>query len=148
MIRPSFYEELALFIFKNFRNLKKVIELGIGFSPQVAIRLSQLIPEAEIIVVDKNAEALKGLDRFGLKAVQDDIFNPKLEIYRSADLLYSIHPPLELIEPMKKLAEKVKAPLLIKPLSEDAYLYGFDKWEKITLSSCIVFIWNVSLIKP
>ena len=144
MIKPSFYEELAFFIFKNFHSLKKVIELGVGFSPQVAIRLSQLIPEAEIIVVDKNAETLKGLDRFGLKAVRDDIFNPKLEIYRSADLLYSIHPPLELIEPMKKLAEKVKAPLLIKPLSEDAYLYGFERWKKITLSSHILYLWSMT----
>lgn len=137
-----FYEELALFISQKFKNAKKIIELGIGFSPQTAIKLSQLLPKAEIIVVDRNPEALKRSGSYGLKAVQDDLFNPKLEIYRSADLLYSIHPPLELIEPMKNLAEKVKAPLLIKPLSEDAHLYGFHRWGKIKLGSCILYLWQ------
>ena len=142
LTNSSFYKELALFIFQNFRNAKKIIELGVGFSPQTAIKLRQLLPRIEIIVVDKNPEALKGLDSYGLKAVQDDLFKPKLEIYRSTDLLYSIHPPLELIEPMKNLAERVKAPLLIKPLSEDAYFYGFYKWKQVKLSPCTLYLWR------
>lgn len=135
-------EEIATYISQAYFYAKKIIELGIGFSPWVALNLRKLLPHTEIVVVDKNPEALKALRGYGLTLVRDDIFNPKLEYYFKSDLLYSIHPPLELIEPMKRLAELIKAPLTVKPLSEDSYLYGFHNWKIIRLSTCTLYRWE------
>ena len=135
-------EEIAEYISQTYFYARKVIELGIGFSPWVAIKLRQLLPETEIYVVDKNPAALRELKDPTLKPIEDDLFRPKIENYLGADLLYSIHPPLELLDPMKALAEKLRAPLLVKPLSEDAYLYGFHYWKRVRLSTCVLFLWN------
>jgi len=137
---PHFFEEIAQYISLNFPYVKKVVELGVGFSPWTALKLRQLLPNAEILVVDKNPEALKELEPWGLRAIKDDVFNPNLRIYEDAGLIYSIHPPLELINPIKLLAEKIGAAILVKPLSEDAYLYGFDDWRRVRLSSCTIYV--------
>lgn len=142
---PSFFEEIAQYISTYFSHSKKIVELGIGFSPWTALKLRQLLPETEIMVVDKNLEALKGLSSYRLRPLRDDLFKPRIEFYLGSSLLYSIHPPLELIEPIKKLAITVNAPLLVKPLSEDAYLYGFHDWKKIRITtSCILYAWNLA----
>ena len=89
------------------------------------------MPRAEILLVDKNPEVVKYLRKRGFKAFQDDITNPRLHLYRGADLIYSVHPPPELLPYLIRLAERVKAALLVKPLSEDAYLAGLDPGWKI-----------------
>ncbi len=114
--------ETAKTIAERYPWARKIIEVGVGWNPQVAKELRKLLPEAEIILVDKNPEAVEHLKTLGFKAVRDDIINPDHEIYMSSTLIYSIHPPPELIPYMIQLAEKVGADLLIKPLSEDAYL--------------------------
>jgi uncharacterized UPF0146 family protein len=52
--------------------------------------------------------------------LQDDITHPDLKIYKNAKLIYSIRPPEELHPHLMKLAEKVGADLIIKPLSTDS----------------------------
>lgn len=49
--------------------------------------------------------------------IKDDITNPNLEIYENADIIYSIRPPSELQPYLVKLAGKIGAVLIIKPLT-------------------------------
>lgn len=135
-------EDIATYISQIHPHARRIIELGVGFSPWVALTLRKLLPNAEIVVVDKNSEALETLRDYKFTVINDDILNPKLEYYSKSDLLYSIHPPIELIEPMKNIAKLVKTPLLIKPLSEDSYLYGFHNWKVIRLSTCVLYNWS------
>jgi hypothetical protein len=93
-----------------------VVEIGIGHSPKVAVRLLE-----------------KGVSMFAtdtrpfyyeqLKVIVDDITDPDLFFYRNIDLIYSIKPPPELVPYMKKTAKSVSADLIVKPLASD-YLDG------------------------
>jgi len=93
-----------------------VVEIGIGHSPKVAVRLLE-----------------KGVSMFAtdtrpfyyeqLKVIVDDITDPDLSSYRNIDLIYSIKPPPELVPYMKKTAKSVSADLIVKPLASD-YLDG------------------------
>ena len=49
--------------------------------------------------------------------IKDDITNPNLELYKDVDIIYSIRPPSELQPYLVKLATKVNAMLIIKPLT-------------------------------
>ena len=49
--------------------------------------------------------------------IKDDITNPNLELYNDVDIIYSIRPPSELQPYLVKLAEKIDAMLIIKPLT-------------------------------
>jgi len=51
--------------------------------------------------------------------VADDIFSPKMEIYRGASLLYSIRPPLELQLAMGQVAARTGADVLVRPLGDE-----------------------------
>lgn len=133
--------EIASYISSHYSNAEKIVELGVGFAPWTALELRHLLPHTRIIVVDKNPEALRGLAEKGLEPLLDDIFSPTLKHYLGASLLYSIHPPPELLEPILRLAARIRAPLLIKPLSEDAYFYGFHPpWRRIKLDSTTIYL--------
>ncbi len=54
-----------------------------------------------------------------MNVVVDDITNPDLSIYKDATLIYSIRPPEELQNHIKRVAESVGADLIIKPLSTE-----------------------------
>lgn len=145
---PTFFNKIAEYISRNYPHAQKIIEIGVGFAPWTAIQLRELLPAAKIVVVDNNPEALNDLEKYGIDPLQDDVFKPKIRRYVGADLIYSIHPPVELIEPIRLIADTVNAELLVKPLSEDAYLYGFERWKKVTLNSCVIFLWNTPPVKP
>ncbi|MDO5860237.1 UPF0146 family protein [Methanobrevibacter sp.] len=49
--------------------------------------------------------------------IKDDITNPNLNLYDGVDIIYSIRPPGELQPHLVKLAQKVNAMLIIKPLT-------------------------------
>ena len=59
---------------------------------------------------------------------KDDIFSPRLELYRGASLLYSIRPPLEMQLAMGLLALKLGADVLVRPLMDEVTeLQGFAR---------------------
>ncbi len=124
-------DEAAETIARRYRRARKIVEVGVGRNPHVARRLTQLLPHIEIILVDKDPEAVEYLGRLGFKAVRDDVARPDPRLYGSADLIYSIHPPPELIPHLIRLAESVGSDLMVKPLSEDAYLAGLRPCERI-----------------
>ena len=49
--------------------------------------------------------------------IKDDITNPNLELYKDVDMIYSIRPPSELQPYLVKLAKRINAMLIIKPLT-------------------------------
>jgi uncharacterized UPF0146 family protein len=109
--------DLAEFILMNYSG--KVVEVGVGSMPDVALRLHSL----EIVATDSQ-ERFAG----GIKVERDDIFSPIKEIYRGASLIYSIRPPIELQIAMGELALEIGADLLIRSLEDEVVdLHGFSK---------------------
>ncbi|WP_457741695.1 UPF0146 family protein [Thermococcus sp.] len=110
-------EYLAEFISKNFPP-GKVIELGIGFQTKVALKLKEL--GYNVLAIDWNEEAVENARRLGIKAVRDDLFNPRRELYRDAVVLYAVRPTPEIMGAILKLSEETRVPLVVLPLSGDS----------------------------
>ncbi|MDD1735897.1 MAG: hypothetical protein LUQ21_00325 [Methanothrix sp.] len=112
-------EDLAGYIARNYRN--RVVEVGVGFYFEVARLLAS--QGLQVTITDREERHLAGL-----KVEKDDIFSPRLELYRGAKLIYSIRPPLEMQLAMGFVASKVGADVLIRPLMEEvARLPGFSR---------------------
>ncbi len=109
-------KEFAHFIAENAPG-RRTIEIGIGFQLSVALRLKEL--GYEVTVVDWNEEAVENAEREGLKAVKDDVFNPRMEIYRGTDVIYSVRPTPEIVEPILHIGRNLKKPVYILPFSGD-----------------------------
>lgn len=102
-------QEILEYILKNYSSASKIVEVGVGNYTEVLTKLKEKI-DGEVTGVD--IKDLKGIDR-------DDIFNPKLEIYRGTELIYALRPEPELYPALKKIARYVKADLIIRPFSGD-----------------------------
>ena len=138
---PKYFLELAEFISSRYSSARKIVEIGVGRSPYTALRLRKLLSKTDLILVDIDGRVVEDLRRLGFKAVKDDVQVPRLEIYKNADLLYSIRPPFELIPKLIDLASLIGSDLLIAPLSEDAYLSGVGRgFERIRLGEVVVYL--------
>ncbi|MCE8423014.1 MAG: hypothetical protein J5U17_09290 [Candidatus Methanoperedens sp.] len=114
----SDYQDIAEYIRKNYKT--KVVEVGIGSLPQVAIALKDSL---DVIVTD-----VVELKYTEVHSVIDDIFSPDIEIYQDASLIYSIRPPVDIQEAIARVAKEVGADLLIRPFgNEKADLRKFFK---------------------
>lgn len=112
-------EDLAEFIAKNYSG--RVVEVGVGYLPHVARMLVHL--GLDVILTDKEERLL-----VGMRVEKDDIFSPQWEIYRSAALIYSIRPPLEMQFALGELAAEVGADVIVRPLQDEvADLPGFRR---------------------
>lgn len=86
----------------------KIAEIAVGKFDKI----SQMINEKENITIIKT-DIIPNDD----SVIKDDITNPNLELYKDVDLIYSIRPPSELQPYLVKLAKKIDAQLIIKPLT-------------------------------
>jgi len=112
-------DDLAQFIARNYSG--RVVEVGAGYVSEVALGLKER--GLDVVLTDKG-ERLLG----SLRVEKDDIFSPRLELYRGASLLYSIRPPLEMQLAMGLLASQVGADVLVRPLQDEvAQLPGFAR---------------------
>ena len=112
-------EDLAEFIGQNYQG--RIVEVGAGHVSEVARLL--LDRGLEVVLTDRE-ERLMG----SLRIEKDDIFVPRMALYRGASLLYSIRPPLELQIAMGDVAARVGADILIRPLQDEvAELPGFAR---------------------
>ncbi len=103
--------EIAKFILETFKP-KKVVEVGIGNFPDIAIILSK---HCKVVATDvRKTEVPRGIE-FHL----DDITRPYIRIYKNADLIYSVRPPVSLVPYIAKVARKVNADMLILPFKTD-----------------------------
>ena len=107
---------VARYIAENYPTAK-IVEVGVGHMPDVAVELKRLSPSSEIVVTDVREPA--ELPR-SITFVRDDVTKPNLRVYRGAALIYAIRPPPELQPYLFKLARKVGAKLLVKPLAGES----------------------------
>ena len=104
-------EVIAEYILDRYSG--KVVEVGIGYYPAVAVILSEKL---DVVATDSREVNAPSKIKFFV----DDIFDPDLSIYQSASLIYSIRPPPELYRPLVSLAERVGADCLIRPFANEA----------------------------
>ncbi len=102
-------KDIAEYILRNYKN--KVVEVGVGNSPHVALLLKDVM---DVVVTDVNEQKYNGLRFF-----RDNIFEPDMEIYRDASLIYSIRPPIDFQDAMAKVAIDVGADMLIRPFGNE-----------------------------
>jgi len=114
-------ENLAGFIAENFPR-GKVVELGIGFQTKVALKLKEL--GYDVLAIDWNERAVENARKKGIEAEKDDLFRPRLELYKNTVLLYSVRPTPEIMRPIVKLSNIVSVPLVILPMSGDSVPRG------------------------
>ena len=116
-------EAIVEFIATLFPKPKKIIEVGIGKLPKIALKLAEKFPGAEIIVTDIDPHIIQQIKQQypQIKAIKDDITKPNIKLYQNADLIYSIRPPPELAPYLLKLAKKVGASLIIRPLGSETH---------------------------
>jgi uncharacterized UPF0146 family protein len=105
----SDFKDIAEYIIDNYWN--KVVEVGVGNLPEVAILLKDKL---DVVVTDINEQKYAGV-RFCI----DDIFNPNMEIYRNASLIYSIRPPIDMQDAIAKISKKVCSDLIIRPFGNE-----------------------------
>ncbi len=111
--------DLAEYIRKNYAG--RVVEVGAGYVPDVAMSLMQGSQALRVVVTDNEERSLGSLS-----VEKDDIFSPRLDLYQGASLLYSVRPPLELQLAMGTLARQIGADVLIRPLADEiADMPGF-----------------------
>ncbi|GBF35914.1 MAG TPA: hypothetical protein EYG87_03040 [Methanothermococcus okinawensis] len=122
---------------KGYIENSNVVEVGIGYYFKVAKILKGY--GIEVTVVDIKREVVERAKRAGLNAQLDDIFNPKLEVYKYADLIYSIRPPRDLQHQLLKISKNYEVPLLIRPLSGE---YVIDGLKLVNYGGEVLYIYE------
>jgi uncharacterized UPF0146 family protein len=102
-------EEMAEYIAGRHR---KSVEIGIGHFPDLAFAL--IDRGADVFATDIVPFSYKGLRVF-----VDDVTRPDISLFRGVDLIYSMRPPPELVFYMDRLAARLSASLIVKPLSSE-----------------------------
>jgi len=104
------WKDFSEYIISNYKNASLIVEVGVGGFSIVALTLQEHL-NMDIIMTD--------IKPSHENVIVDDITKPNLNIYSGASLIYSIRPPEELQEHIKRVAEIVGADLIIKPLSTE-----------------------------
>ena len=112
------------------RRYRRVVEVGIGTYSRVACALQDRGLIVTATDINPRTE--------GVPVVRDNLWEPRMEIYRDAQAIYAIRPPPELLPPLKKLARRLAVDLIVKPLAGEPcdgrvvsgdgtffYVYGF-----------------------
>ena len=85
----------------------KIVEIGAGKFQTISKNLNEN-ENIDVVMTD--------IDPANENIIRDDVFNPNMNIYKDADILFSIRPPAELQEAIMKIRDEVNATLIIKPL--------------------------------
>ena len=132
------FEQLVNWIKENYGDAKKIIEVGVGHRMDVAERISEALPHAEILVTDKDESWVRSRKLGRIRAVADDVLLPNLNVYQGASLMYSLNPPGEIIPALEKLANRVGADLLVVPLGDEQHELRQEKWQELVVRGRIV----------
>lgn len=111
------FRAIAGYIAENYPSAGKIVEVGVGRMPEVAMELQGLLPACEMIVTDVIKQSTLP-ER--IKFICDDITKPNFHIYEGAALIYAIRPPPELQPYLLEVAQVAGADLLIKPLAAES----------------------------
>ncbi|TMI50720.1 hypothetical protein E6H18_02435 [Candidatus Bathyarchaeota archaeon] len=132
------FEQLIDWIKQNYSDARKIIEVGVGHRMDVAERISKALPRAEILVTDKDESWVRSRKSRRIRAIADDVMFPSLKLYQGASLVYSLHPPGEILPGLEKLANGIGADLLIVPISDERHDLQQDKWRELVVHGRIV----------
>jgi uncharacterized UPF0146 family protein len=102
-------EDLAEYIAGRYQ---KSAEIGIGHFPDLALALARR-------GVDIFATDIIPFFYDGLKFVVDDVTKPDISLFYGVDLIYSMRPPPELVYYMDRLAARLSAAVIVKPLTSE-----------------------------
>ena len=125
------FDDLVEYVRENYSRASKIVELGVGSRIDVAEKIKKHLPMAEVLVTDKDESWVRQHMTSRIRAVADDVRFPQTPIYQHASLLYSIHPPFEIVEPMVLLARRIGADLLVVPRSDEQESFHQSEWEKL-----------------
>jgi len=140
-------EDIVDFITSNYSNAKKIVEIGVGSLPSVAIPVKKRLASATVIVVDVDRAKIREIEQEHpeLVAIKDDVFRPEYAIYCGASLIYAIRPPPELIPAISDLSMAVNADVLIRPLSSEEAGFNFSpKWNFVRHNKATLYWLKVS----
>ncbi len=120
--------DLVDYIVRQYPSASKIVEVGVGRFPNVALELKKRLQHTKIIVVDVNDSIINNYrDNFNnIEFLKDDVFEPKGRIYQSASLIYSIRPPPELHEKITEIGMNVKADVLIRTFDRESLSTGIN----------------------
>lgn len=107
------WKDFSEYIITNYKDASKIVEVGMGNFPRVALTLQEHL-NMDIIMTD--------IKPYHPMVTVDDINDPNLEIYRGASLIYSIRPPEELQNSIKIVADTVGADIILKPFLTESFL--------------------------
>jgi uncharacterized UPF0146 family protein len=125
------FDELVEYVRENYSRASKIVEVGVGSRIEVAEKIKKSLPLAEVLVTDKDEAWVRHHTTSQIRAVADDVRFPQTPLYENSSLLYSIHPPFEILEPMVLLARRIKADLLVVPRSDEQESFHQSEWEKL-----------------
>lgn len=126
------FEELVEFITLNYSRARKIVEVGVGSRIDVAERIKEAFPLADILATDKDTRSIRSHGTKKLRLVADDVMFPRIPVYQGASLIYSIHPPVEIIPAVIELASRIRADLLVVLRSDEQEALHHGEWQKIT----------------
>jgi len=126
------FEAFCEFITENYSHARKIVEVGVGHRIDVAVKLKTRLSNAEVIVTDNDESWVRTHKAPGIKAVLDDVMRPRLALYLGAALVYSLHPPSELVPSLVDLAGKVGADLLLVPVMDEQEVFHAGQWRRLT----------------
>lgn len=132
------FEQLVKYIARSYRGSRKIVEVGIGHRIDVAIMVKLSLPEVEVIVTDKDEKWVRSRKTRRVTAVADDVMFPSLPIYEGAGLIYSLHPPLELVPALESLAGKVGADLVVVPVADEREAFHRPIWKSIVVEGRVI----------
>ena len=132
------FEQLVDWIKQNYSDARKIIEVGVGHRIDVAQQISEALPRAEILVTDTNESSVRSRKPGRIRAVADDVMFPSLNLYQGASLIYSLHPPGEILHALEKLANGIGADLLVVPISDERHELPQDRWRELVVRGRIV----------
>jgi uncharacterized UPF0146 family protein len=125
------FDDLVEHVRENYSRASKIVEVGVGSRIEVAEKIKKALPLAEVLVTDKDEAWVRQHMTSQIRAVADDVRFPQTPIYENASLLYSIHPPFEIVEPMVLLTRRIRADLLVVPRSDEQESFHHNEWEKL-----------------
>jgi len=126
------FEQLGKYIRENYGGARKIVEVGVGHRVDIAMEVKMRLPSTEVIITDKDESWVRSRKTLGVRAVADDVRFPSLVVYEGAGLIYSLHPPVELVPSLTSLAQKVKADLLVVPVADEQEAFQEKNWRKVT----------------
>ncbi len=132
------FEQLVDWIKQNYGDAEKIVEVGVGHRIDVAERISEALPRAEILVTDKDESWVRSRKTRRIRAVADDVLLPNLNVYRGASLVYSLNPPGEIVPALERLADRIGADLIVVPISDEQHELRKDKWQELVIRGRII----------